>query len=70
MSYNEIYGRYRHDLRGFRRSTRKTEGEDDGPIGSECNNYYRISIWLSFASFYTEWTVGRRELQAMHLSWW
>jgi len=69
MSYNEIYGRYRHDLRGFRRSTRKAEGEDDGPIGSECNNYYRISIWLSFASFYTEWTVGRRELQAMHLSW-
>lgn len=34
MSYNEIYGRYRRDLHGFRRSTRKTGKEDDGPIGT------------------------------------
>lgn len=64
MPYNEIYGRHRRGLyaRGFRRSAKRKEEEEEeeeekrggSPVGTGCNNYYRISIRLSFAFLHIE----------------
>jgi hypothetical protein len=61
MPYNEIYGCHRRGLRPWLSTVCKDgrEKEDSNPALVLCNNYYRISIRLSFASPYT----GRREIQ-------
>lgn len=71
--YNEIYGCHRRGLHagGFRRSARRVEEEEESgsPIGTGCNNYYRISIRLSFASLHIEPPPRRKKRGPGHYTY-